>query len=631
MEILQVSHEIERRMEQFFKEQREDGSWRYLFEGPLMTDAYMIITLRALEMDKEWLIQRLARRILSKQEENGVWKVYPNEPEGNLTATVEAVLALLYSGYVDPNDIKMKKAYAFIRSHGGLKKTNLITRTFLAMNGCYPWPRLPFNPAYLVLLPKSSPINFYSFSSYARAHFAPALVAFEHRFSIKNAQTPDLGFLETRFNAEIDSDWPEIEMILSESRFNPFSLLKKELYKWKQIPKNLLDRADRWIEAYIFSHLEANGTLLGYASTTFLMIYGLMALGYKKDSPIILRAVQGLESLIWRDESIIHVQNSPSAVWDTGLMGLALLDAGCTTDHPALKKAADYLLKQQQVLPGDWVFHNPGVLAGGWGFSDSDSRHPDNDDTQTAIRTIQAFADESDQFTQAFERGFHWLLSMQNNDGGFASFEKNTDQYLIGLLPIPFISKAGIDPSIPDITGRVLNAIGTLGKTSAVNSRTDAAVRWLKNRQEKDGSWYGRWGVCYIYGTWAALTGLSSVGVGRSDPAVQKAIKWLNSIQNEDGGWGESCESDVQQHYRPLGESTIVQTAWATDALIAVHDRPTTAIQKGMTFLLDHDELEESYPTGAGLPGQFYIRYGGYPRYFPLLTLAHYQSKYHGS
>lgn len=630
MEMAQVSQEIKQRINQYISEQREDGSWRYCFEGPLMTDAYMIITLRALELDKEPLIQRLVSRLLSEQEPNGVWKVYPDEPEGNLTATIEAVVALLYSGYVDPNQEKMKKAYAFIRAHGGLKKAGLLTRTFLAMNGCYPWPHFPFNPAYLVLLPSFSPVNFYSFSSYARAHFAPALAAFEHRLSVTNSFTPDLSIFDSRLEDQGDSDWPEVDMIFTERRSKPFSLLKKELYKWKQIPKNWLARADRWIEEYIFSHLEADGTLLSYASTTFLMIYGLIALGYRKDSPIILRAIQGLESLIWNDKFVFHVQNSPSAVWDTGLMSLALLEAGLDTEHPAIKKSADYLLKKQQYEPGDWVHHNPGILPGGWGFSNSDSRHPDNDDTQTALRTIQAFATESDQFNQSFQRGFNWLLSMQNKDGGWASFEKDTDQYLIALLPIQHIEKAAIDPSTVDLTGRVLNTVGTLGGTSADHSRTDAAVKWLRSRQEKDGSWYGRWGVCFIYGTWAALTGLSSVGVEPNDPDIQKAVEWLCSIQNEDGGWGESCQSDVKQHYCALGESTLVQTAWATDALIAVNDKPTEAIQKGIHFLINNNDVssKKTYPTGAGLPGAFYIRYHGYPRYWPLLTLAHYRAKY---
>ncbi|GGH73126.1 sporulenol synthase [Pullulanibacillus pueri] len=632
MDGLEVSQEIKRRIDLFLQEQWEDGAWRYCFEGPVMTDAYMIITLRALEIDEEPLIKRLVERLLSVQEDNGVWKVYPDEPEGNLSATVEAVVALLYSGYVETNDEKMKKAYAFIRAHGGLKKSGLLTRAFLAMNGLYPWPHFPFNPAYLVLLPRLSPINFYSFSSYARAHFAPVLAAFEHRFSIKTKQPPNLEVLTPRSHREEErSFWPEVDQLFIEQRAWPLSQIKKEIYKWKQIPSHLLKRADRWIEHYIYSHLEANGTLLSYASSTFLMIYGLLALGYHKDSPVILKAVQGLSTLIFEDD-LFHLQNSPSTVWDTGLMTYALLEAGCSPDHPAIMKASEFLLHKQQKNVGDWAHHNPKVAPGGWGFSDSNTRHPDMDDTQTVLRTIAAYTMFSNGFNASFERGFNWLLSMQNSDGGWAAFEKNVDLYLLALLPMSQIENAAIDPSTPDITGRVLHAIGTLGETTNAHSHTAAAVKWLRHRQERDGSWRGRWGVCYIYGTWAALTGLSAVGLENGDRTIQKGVKWLHSIQNKDGGWGESCQSDAKRHYEPLGQSTSVQTAWAIDALIATHQQPTDAIERGIAFLLKHNSdttaFEPRYPTGIGLPGQFYIYYHGYPKYWPLLTLAHYQKKF---
>lgn len=618
-----VVREIERRTEIFIKEQRPDGSWRYCFEGPIMTDAFIIITLRSLESNEEALIERMAHRIHSKQGTDGTWKAFPDEEGGNLTATIHGYLALLYSGYWQTDDEKMKKAAAFIRSNGGLKKAGLLTRAFLAMNGLCPWPRLPFNPAYIVLFPLSFPINFFEFSAYARAHFAPVLAAAEHRFSLRCPWTPDIRPLNNR-----DSEyWPEIEAFFTDPR-STFSALKEEFYKWKQIPRNWLDKADRWIERYMLTRLESNGTLLSYASTTILMVYGLLALGYDKQSIVILRAIEGLKSLIWEDKQTFHLQNSPSAVWDTALMSYALLESGKANDDPSLRTAASYLLKKQQDKSGDWAFHNPGVTPGGWGFSDSDTFNPDNDDTQTALRTIKAFTWLDRRYNASFQRGTQWLLSMQNRDGGWAAFEKNTDNYLLTLFPMKEIESAALDPSTPDLTGRTLEFLGTDLAMNLSHPRVDAAVRWLKNRQQKNGSWYGRWGVCYIYGTWAALTGLTAAGLPSNDPCIGKVTNWLKAIQNEDGGWGESCISDAKKHYVPLGASTIVQTAWAVDALIAVSEPSNNAIDRGIDFLLAHNDVNVSYPVGAGLPGFFYVNYHGYPRYWPLLALAHYHTKY---
>ncbi|GGE29268.1 squalene--hopene cyclase [Pullulanibacillus camelliae] len=625
MQIIPLSEELKKRIDLLCREQKDDGSWQYCFEGPVMTDAYMIILLRSLEVDNEPLIQQLTERLLTKQGPNGIWKVYPNERSGNLSATVEAVIALWYSQYADVNNDSMKKAYAFIRAHGGLKKTGLLTKTFLAMNGLYPWPRFPLNPALLILLPRFSPVNFYSFSSYARAHFAPALAAFEHRHAIKRPSLPDPSILEVR---DDHSYWPEIDTLFSDKHLFPASFFNNELYKLSEMPQERLTLADQRIEEYILSHIEANGTLLSYASSTFFMIYGLLALDYQKDAPIILKAIAGIESLIWDEATLIHVQNSPSKIWDTGLMSYALKEAGCSIDDPPLKEAAHYLLDKQQHVLGDWVYHNRNTKAGGWGFSASNSLHPDLDDTQVALRTIQSFSSQSEAFTESYQRGITWLLSMQNHDGGWAAFEKNTDSRLISLLPIANIKRAAIDPSTPDITGRVLHALGTLNKDSQHLYQTRAAISWLKKVQEQDGSWYGRWGVCYIYGTWAAITGLCSVGVPTEEPVIQKALLWLLTLQHEDGGWGESCESDVAGHYMPLSFSTVVQTAWATDALIAICDKPNDAINRGIEYLLTSSKTDALYPTGSGLPGAFYIHYHGYPKYWPLLTLAHYHNKY---
>ncbi|HET7578908.1 MAG TPA: squalene--hopene cyclase [Bacillales bacterium] len=623
-----IKHAMDIRIESFIKEQRADGSWRYCFEGPVMTDAYMIITLRSLEINDEPLIQRLAHRLSAKQEETGTWKAYPDEKNGNLTATVEAYVALLYSGYRNPHDKGMNKAAAFIRSHGGIKNTGLLTRAFLSMNGLFPWPNLPVNPAYIVLFPLSLPVNFFEFSSYARAHAAPVMVAADHRFALRSVWTPDIRHLNIRDDGENLENWPELDAPFMRSMS---SALKTVVDSWKPIPRLLQNMADKWIERYMLARIEPNGTLLSYASTTFLMIYGLLALGYPEPSPVIQKAVQGLKSLIWYDKNTFHLQNSPSAVWDTGLMNDALLGAGVDPEHPSLQKAANFLLIKQQEKPGDWVIHNPGVIPGGWGFSDSNTIHPDIDDTHTALRTMKTYMYQNEYYNSSLQRRVRWLLSMQNQDGGWAAFEKNTHNQFLTLIPLENMEEAGLDPSTPDLTGRTLQFLGRELGMKLDHPQINAAVSWLQNVQQWDGSWYGRWGVCYIYGTWAALTGLKAAGISDYDPCIRKAVNWLEMIQNKDGGWGESCISDVKKHYVPLGSSTIVQTAWAVDALITVSDKPTASIERGIDFLLDHNDpvsFEATYPVGAGLPGVFYETYHGYPRYWPLLAVSHYYKKY---
>ncbi|MNZ97931.1 Sporulenol synthase [compost metagenome] len=220
---------------------------------------------------------------------------------------------------------------------------------------------------------------------------------------------------------------------------------------------------------------------------------------------------------------------------------------------------------------------------------------------------------------------------MQNNDGGWPAFEKNTDKVFLTWLAIDGAKSAATDPSEADLTGRTLEYLGGFAGLDIRHDRIKRGASWLIKHQEKDGSWYGRWGICYIYGTWAALTGLKAVGLSSEHETVKKGAKWLLSIQNPDGGWGESCRSDRLQLYWPLGESTPSQTAWALDALIAVHQKPTSAMQKGVQRLmtaLHEDKWTSAYPTGAGLPGSFYIHYHSYRHIWPLLALSHYREKY---
>jgi sporulenol synthase len=399
-------------------------------------------------------------------------------------------------------------------------------------------------------------------------------------------------------------------------------------------PRYIHEVATTKAEQFMLQRIEADGTLYSYANSTILMILALLALGYDQQHPIITRAIQGLTAMQCRYGDTTTMQNSPSTVWDTALFAYTLQEAGIPDGHPAIRRATSYLLSQQQHKKADWSIHNPGTIPGGWGFSETNTINPDVDDTTAALRAIRGFSNTDPAYLESWNRGLNWVISMQNKDGGWPAFEKNTNNEMLTWLAIDGAKSAAIDPSEADLTGRTLEYLGNFAGLDTRHEFIKRGSKWLIHHQEKDGSWYGRWGVCYIYGTWAALTGLAAVGLPASHETLQKGSKWLLDIQNPDGGWGESCRSDRLQSYVPLGGSTPSQTAWALDALIAVQAQSMPEVDQGMLrliALLHEDGWKSRYPTGAGLPGHFYSHYHSYRYIWPLLTLSHYKRRYENS
>lgn len=619
----EVNEEIRRMRNTLEHMQQHDGTWRFCFENSLLTDAYLIVVLRTLEVPQEELIKLLHDRIAAEQESNGAWKVYHDEADGNLDATVNAYFALLYSGYSKKTDEMMMKAARFISSKGGIKQVKtFLTKVFLATAGQYPWPSSMMIPLEFLLLPSSSPINFFDFSGFARVHFAPTLLMADLKFVRINAATPDLSELTqpVRKNPESPRGFPEL---LNE--------VHSGIKQLTSMPQQLHNRAVRYAETYMLERIEADGTLYSYSTCTLLMILSLLALGYDKKHPTITAALRGLYSMLWKIDGKVHLQNSPSTVWDTALLAAALQQAGTSPEHPSIVKAVHYLSGMQMTKLGDWSLHVSHPVPGGWGFSESNTINPDVDDTTAALRAIHATTQRNPEYQDAWNRGFNWVLSMQNKDGGWPAFERGVTNKLLTLVPVDGASAAAIDPSTADLTGRTLEFLGATAGLDIHQPFVRRGADWLFSNQEADGSWYGRWGICYIYGTWAALTGLMAVRVKPDHPVVQKAVDWLLSIQNDDGGWGESCSSDSVKHYVQLGASTPSQTAWALDALIAVYEVPVPAIHRGMEQLLQlmhKDDWTTQYPTGAGLPGSFYSHYHSYRYIWPLFTLSNYKKKY---
>lgn len=588
--------------------QADDGSFRFCFENSLMTDANMILLLKTFTKEKA-LINDLADRLASLQHRDGYWQLFEDE-EGNISATIEAVFALLYCGYYHKNDPRVKKAYTFILANGGLGKAHSLTKIMLAIHGQYPWPNFHHLPIHLILLPPASPVSFYDFSSYARVHMAPILLLSDRRFVIKNKEIPDMSDLLLR---------QEMEPLQEETRAL-LSNIQTAIQDLAGIPHRLYLLARQRLTTYMLQRIEADGTLYSYFSSTFYMIYALINIGYRKNDPLIKHAIQGLKSHLCETDHGPHIQNSPSTIWDTALLSDVLQQ-----DASLINSSKAFLVQHQHTKFGDWMIHAPNTMPGGWGFSKSNTIHPDVDDTTAALRALNKDKNLQNHFT----RGLNWVLAMQNEDGGWPAFEKGKTNPFLKYVPMDGAKSASIDPSTADLTGRTLEFLGADVRFTLNDPNIKRGIQWLRNHQEKDGSWYGRWGVTYIYGTWAALTGMRAVGVSADDQTVKNGIHFIKECQNEDGGWGESCRSDVGKTYVPLNASTPSQTAWALDALMSVEGKVTSTIDRGVTSLLKQLKAKDwtyRYPTGAGLPGNFYIYYHSYNYIWPLLVLKKYLS-----
>ncbi|MFC7442794.1 prenyltransferase/squalene oxidase repeat-containing protein [Laceyella putida] len=619
-----ISEQVDKLKQKLIAAQAADGSWNFCFESGPMTDAYYLLLLKVLGMEADGLPQALIERILARQTDEGTWKCYPDEKEGNVSATLEACLALFYTGVKDPSDPLMKRARQFLLEQGGISRSGSLTQVALCLLGHKRWGLRTRVPVEFFLLPPWSPVHFFDLVSYSRVHVAPVILAADRQFCV---HLPG--------KKEIDEWLPALSDLRLDQESSPdgWSLAAE----WEDIHLQALDRQEwhqkgvQWGRDFMLSRLEEDGTLYSYTTSTFLMIFALLALGYPKHHPLLQRAMRGIATFACPVSEGMHIQEATSTIWDSALILQTLGMAGLPPTDFIWRRGARFLLSKQQERVGDWARDNPGIHPGGWGFSRSNTIHPDVDDTLACLSALTPLkAEGSDR--EAWQRGLTWLLSMQNDDGGWSAFERNKQKRWLSLIPFKEGKQVWGDPSSADMTGRVLRFLGQHVGWTIDRPEVRRAWSWLYHHQRIDGSWYGRWGVAYLYGTWTALTGLAAVGVPRDQPMIGKALKWLLARQNRDGGWGESCASDVKRKYIPLSQSTVVQTAWALDALIAYHDRPIPAIERGMSCLLSLLEQPDSwqwrYPVGAGLAGQFYAYYHSYPTVWPLQTLLHYRKKW---
>jgi squalene-hopene/tetraprenyl-beta-curcumene cyclase len=604
----------------YLTQQHEDGYWWYELESNVtMTSEYLML-LHFLGLNDEERDRKIAHHILKHQRADGTWSLYGGG-KGDLSTSIEAYFALRIAGF-SPDDEPLKKARAFILNEGGVEASRVFTKIFLALFGEFDWKAVPSIPVQMNLFPPWFPFNIYNFSSWARATIVPLSVIAEYK---PVRQLNDFAGIRELYKE------PHKKPPLTPKKLPPFSwkrcfLIQDRILKTAEalhirpMREKALKRAEQWI----LEHQEPCGDWGGIQPPMINSIIALTTMGYDASSEPIQNGLEAIERFCIENEHELSLQACISPVWDTALTGLALLYSGKERTHPSLIRASRWLASKQIFTKGDWSVKRPSLNPGGWAFEFENSWYPDVDDTAVVLLLLNRYADRDFIQEENMERGLQWVLGMQGKDGGWGAFDVDNDMKLLNQLPFGDL-EAMIDPSTPDLTGRVLELLGLLGY-EYMNDTVQRAIAFLKRTQEKDGSWWGRWGVNYLYGTWSVLMGLCAIKEDMSSPYVRKAVMCLKNNQNADGGWGEGCESYEDPKFRCRGKSTPSQTAWAILALIAACEDTCEEVKRGIVYLLERQKPEgtwdESEFTGTGFPRHFYLRYHNYRNCFPLMALG---------
>jgi squalene-hopene/tetraprenyl-beta-curcumene cyclase len=607
-----------------FATQHARGYWHAPLEANATMEAEYVFFNRLLGREKPELERRLAERLLALQGADGSWPLYHDGP-GSLSTTIEAYLALKLCG-LKRDEPALARARDFVLGRGGLARAGVFTRIWLALLGQFPWTGVPAMPVELVLLPPWFPLSIYAMSSWARGTIVPLTLLLAHPPEVRHdpaAPLPELWVRPPRPEDLAFAHSPELVTVR-----NFFLLLDRVLARlgrspWKPLRRRAVARAIEWV----LRHQDSNGQWGGIQPAMLNSVLALHAVGFAPDHPAMVSGVQGVDEFLVECEGTLVYQPCVSPNWDTALAARALLDAGLDPAHPALARAGEWLVANQILRPGDWAVRNPRLEPGGWAFEFANDWYPDTDDSAVILMVLEALplaGTPAGKRARAY--GLNWTLGMQSRDGGWAAFD--TDNTAAFLNRIPFADmEAMIDPPTEDVTGRLLQLMGTVGYRADFG-RARRAVEFLRRTQREDGSWWGRWGVNFIYGTWSALSGLAAIGEDLRASWIRRAVAWLLTRQNADGGWGETVASYDDESLAGRGESTPSQTAWALLGLLAADGPRSAAVERGIDHLVrtqgpDGTWQERAF-TGTGFPRHFYLRYHLYRHYFPLMALGQY-------
>ncbi|HUN30967.1 MAG TPA: squalene--hopene cyclase [Trebonia sp.] len=559
-----------------------------------------------------------AKWIRSQQREDGTWANFYGGP-GDLSTTVEAYVALRLAGD-EPDDEHMKRAAEWITGQGGVTATRVFTRIWLALCGNWSWDDVPVIPPEVIYLPSWFPLNIYDWGCWARQTLVALAVVSAHRPS------RPLPFTIPELYAAVPGRPPKADQ--KDFWAVTFNNLDRVLHKLEgRVPKRARRAALRRCADWIIARQEADGCWGGIQPPWVYSIMGLHLLGFGLDHPVIKKAIAGLERFTIRDEKGRRLEACQSPVWDTVLVMIGLADAGLPADHPALASAADWVLAEEIRQKGDWQVRRPDTPAGGWAFEFDNDNYADTDDTAEvilALRRVQLPGQQKHDNRKAIERGLRWLEGMQCKDGGWGAFDADNTRELVNKLPFCDFG-AVIDPPSADVTAHIVEAFAAEGLAAETACRR--GVVWLLRNQESDGSWFGRWGANYLYGTGAAVPALIAAGVKPHKPQIRRAVAWLESRQNADGGWGEDLRSyDDPAAWSGRGESTASQTAWALLALLAAGEQDSPSVERGIQWLASTQRQDGSWDepqfTGTGFPRDFYLNYHLYRLAFPASALG---------
>jgi len=640
-DLAEVESAVARSRDYVLSRQHADGYWCGELEADSMLEADYIFVHTLLESGNPGRLRRALTEMLRYQNEDGSWSLCPGGP-GNISLSVKCYFSAKLMD-MSPDDPRLAKCRAWILAHGGVVECNTFTKMYLCSLGQYDYDAVPAIPPEIVLFPNWFYFNIYEISSWSRSILVPLAIIYAKKpfKKIPPEHGIDELFVGGRANAKLRLRMDR-KAILS---WRNWFLMVDRIFHWAEavhirpLRTLALKRAEKWM----LERLEMSDGLGAIYPAMLNAIIALRCLGYSEDDPQVIRARDEFEKLgieqpptVDMAEPTFRMQPAVSPVWDTAQAIYALGEAGVARTDPRLIKAADWMLSKEVRHKGDWSVKVPTCEPGGWYFEFNNEFYPDTDDTAQVLLALNKVDNPRERYQHSVvERAIAWEFAMQARSGGWGSFDKDNTKMIFQYIPFAD-HNAMLDPPTVDITGRILEMLATYGYTRD-DKRVERAVQFIFRQQEPDGSWFGRWGVNYIYGTFLVLRGLDAVGIDHHEPQIQQAAEWIRMVQNPDGGWGETCGSYDDSNTRGVGPSTPSQTAWALLGLLAAGDDRSDSLAKGVRWLLTRQRADGSWDeslgngparqalyTGTGFPRVFYLAYTMYRDYFPLLALTGY-------
>jgi squalene-hopene/tetraprenyl-beta-curcumene cyclase len=603
--------------------QDAQGHWLFELEADCTIPAEYIMMMHFLdEIDAE-LETKICRYLRSAQAEHGGWPLY-HGGAFNISCTVKAYYALKLAGD-RPDAAHMVRARTAILEHGGAAAVNVFTRIALALYGQLPWRGVPYIPVEIMLLPRWFPFHLDKVAYWSRTVMVPLFILCTRKPVAKNPRNVHIRELFTT-PPEEERDYFRRKGFVAKA-----FLLADRLGRMIDplIPARMREIATRRAEAWMLERLNGEDGLGAIFPAMVNALEAMVILGYPEDDPRRLTAKRALQKLLVVGPTSAYCQPCVSPIWDTALAALAMQEAGDATAAEASIRALDWLQTRQLLdEPADWQVNRPGLPGGGWAFQFANSYYPDLDDTAVVVWAMHQ-ARGSERYTESVRRALDWLTGMQSKNGGFAAFDADNTSYYLNMIPFADHG-ALLDPPTSDVTARVVTVLARIGRPQD-SEALGRALAYLRKEQEPDGSWFGRWGTNYIYGTWSVLTAFAQAHIGGDDPAVRRAVEWLKLKQNVDGGWGESNDTYLHASGEPSEfPSTPYHSAWALLALLAAGETRSDAVRRGAEFLLRTQQADGLWSdasfTAPGFPRVFYLKYHGYSAYFPLWALAAYRT-----